>query len=65
MSSRITSISILLNKTQNHPDFKLENLEVAPNIFKSKLFKKILDPAKEDPKEARTVIVKCLYKSCL
>ena len=65
MSSYITSSSITLNKAQNQLDFKLEDLEIAPNIFKYKLFKKTLDPAKENPEESRTVTIKCLYPGCL
>ena len=59
--------SITLNIRQNQPDFKLDELEDSPIIFKEGLFSKTLDPSKEVPEKLenyRTVTIKCLYKNC-
>ena len=67
MASQLLSTSIALNIEQNRLDFKLEPLEEAPNIFKEKLFSKVLNPIKENPEKLenyRTVTIKCLYPGC-
>ena len=59
--------SIKLNLEQNQPTFELEPLERALLLFKEKLLSKTLDPPKEnpeDPKNYRTVTIKCLFKGC-
>ena len=56
--------STKLNYTQNSASFKLEPLSEAPPIFRAKLFEKVLDPIKENPKETHTYTIKCLQKNC-
>ena len=54
------------NLKQNQLTFQLELLNEASLIFKKKLFSKTLDPLKENPenpKNYRSVIIKCLFIS--
>jgi hypothetical protein len=65
-SERARQQQIALNRIQNAEDFQI-NLEDQPIIFKQGLFKKILEPPKdnpEDPKNYRTVTIKCTQLGC-
>jgi hypothetical protein len=58
---------VKLTLIQNNPNFELEPLENQVNIFKKKLFSKVLDPIKTEPEKLenyRTVTIKCLYPNC-
>lgn len=59
--------SVKLNILQNHKDFKLEPISQQPPLFKYGLFKKTLDPPKDNPEDLnnfRTVTITCTYKGC-
>jgi hypothetical protein len=59
--------SIKLNILQNQEDFELDPVSQQPPVFKYGLFKKTLNPLKENPEDLnnyRTVTVKCLFGGC-
>ncbi|KAH6695989.1 hypothetical protein BKA61DRAFT_583242 [Leptodontidium sp. MPI-SDFR-AT-0119] len=63
----VNKTSVALNIAQNSPEFKLEELENSPIIYKKKLFSKTLNPPKENPENIenyRTVTIKCLRPGC-
>jgi hypothetical protein len=59
--------SVKLNILQNQEDFKLEPVSQQSPLFKHELFKKTLDPPKDNLDNLsnyRTVTVTCLFKGC-